>query len=63
MKQTKLNSMSAIRLKCLDCSGGGWREVEACTVEKCSLHPFRFGKWPKDKSELSGSWACGDGKL
>lgn len=38
--------LKAIRLKCLDCSGGSWNEVSQCWAEDCPLHPFRFGKNP-----------------
>jgi hypothetical protein len=36
----------AIRAKCIDCSGGSSEEVRVCTVKKCPLYPFRFGKNP-----------------
>lgn len=36
----------AIRLKCLDCTCGSLKEVENCPIEKCALHPFRFGRNP-----------------
>jgi hypothetical protein len=36
----------AIRLKCLDCTCGSQKEIEACPIVKCALHPFRFGKNP-----------------
>lgn len=36
----------AIRAKCLDCCGSS-HEVRLCTVEKCPLYPYRFGKRPK----------------
>lgn len=38
--------LKAIRLKCLDCCCGSAHEVKLCTVEKCSLFPFRLGKNP-----------------
>lgn len=40
------NPVKAIRAKCLDCCCNSKKEVELCTCEKCSLHPFRFGKNP-----------------
>ncbi len=45
--------LRAIRNKCLDCTCNSPREVEACPIAKCSLHPFRFGKNPyrKERSE------------
>lgn len=39
-------AMRAIRLKCLDCSGGAPQEVEECSVEQCPLYEFRQGKVP-----------------
>ena len=42
------NPVKAIRAKCLDCSFSK-KEVELCTVTKCALHPFRFGKNPYRK--------------
>lgn len=43
---SRVNPVKAIRLKCLDCSGGLSSEVEKCPVEDCPLYPFRFGKNP-----------------
>ena len=45
--QDKIKAMRAIRLKCLDCSGGSDREVEECPVEQCPLYGFRLGLVPK----------------
>lgn len=46
--------LKAIRLKCLDCSGGSWNEVSQCWAEDCPLYPFRFGKNPfRVKREMS----------
>lgn len=36
--------LKAIREKCLDCSGGIKKEVRACPVLGCALHPYRMGK-------------------
>ncbi len=41
--------LRAIRLKCLDCTCGSQKEVEACPIVKCPLHPFRAGKNPYRK--------------
>ena len=38
--------LKAIREKCIDCCAGQVGEVRLCTVEKCPLWPFRFGKNP-----------------
>ena len=40
------NPVKAIRAKCLDCCCGSSNEVKLCHLEKCPLHPFRFGKNP-----------------
>lgn len=40
------NPAKAIRAFCLGCSNGSTSEVKFCPVEKCPLHPFRFGKNP-----------------
>lgn len=40
------NPVKAIRLKCLDCSGGSSEEVKKCVIPHCPLYPFRFGKNP-----------------
>ena len=45
--------LKAIRAKCIDCSGGSANEVKLCTVNECELYPFRFGKNPFRKSNLS----------
>lgn len=48
------NPVKVIRLKCLDCCCGNSNEVKECTVTRCPLHPFRFGKNPyRVKKELS----------
>lgn len=39
--------LKAIRLKCLDCSGWQWSEIERCVHTDCILYPLRFGKKPK----------------
>ena len=41
-----MTPMKAIRAKGLDCCGTS-HEVRLCTVEKCPLYPYRFGKRPK----------------
>lgn len=48
------NPVKAIRLKCIDCSGGHVREVERCAIKDCPIYPFRLGKNPfRTKRELS----------
>ncbi len=36
----------AIRLHCLDCSNGQYKEVQNCVIDSCPLYPFRVGKNP-----------------
>ena len=50
----KQNPVKAIREKCRDCCNGSMTEIDACTVTKCQLHPFRFGRNPfRSKREMS----------
>lgn len=49
MKNT--NPLRAIREKCLDCCCMSANEVKLCTIEKCALYPFRFGKNPYRKKK------------
>jgi len=48
-----LPPIKAIRAHCLDCSGGSREEVKLCTLPKCALYPFRFGKNPNIKREYT----------
>lgn len=45
--------LKAIRAKCLDCCCDQITEVKLCPVSDCPLHPFRFGKNPFRKRELT----------
>ena len=45
--------LKAIRAKCLDCCFDQTTEVKLCPVSACPLHPFRFGKNPFRKRELT----------
>jgi len=38
-----LNKSKAIKLKCLDCSGGSPKEVTLCSIFDCPLWPYRTG--------------------
>lgn len=54
METKRISRGKAIRLKCLECSGGSPNEVKLCPAESCPLHPFRFGKDPyREKREIS----------
>ena len=50
---SRKNPVKAIRLKCLDCSGGSSAEVAQCTITGCALYPFRIGRNPFRTVELS----------
>ena len=45
--------VKAIRQFCLDCCGGSAVEVKACTSVNCALKPFRFGKNPYIRREMT----------
>lgn len=47
------NVLRAIKLKCLDCSSYNTNEIKECPVKNCPLYPFRLGKNPFRKRELS----------
>ena len=47
------NPVKAIRAKCLDCCCNNPNEVKLCPIEKCALYPFRLGKNPYHKLNLS----------
>lgn len=46
MEAKQISPLKAIRLKCLDCSGGSKIGVKQCNEADCPLHPFRLGKNP-----------------
>ena len=50
---SRKNPVKAIRLKCLDCSGGSSAEVAQCSITGCALYPFRLGRNPFRTVELS----------
>ncbi len=45
--------IKAIRAKCLDCCCGQKEEVKLCPATACPLYPFRLGKNPFRKREMS----------
>ena len=45
--EREVTSLRAIRLKCVDCSGGSFNEVKLCRVFDCPLWRFRLGRRPK----------------
>jgi len=48
------NRTSAIRAKCIECSGGVISEVRNCPITKCALYPFRNGDDPFRKKRTDG---------
>ena len=40
------NPITAIRAKCIDCTGGSLKTVKECEITDCHLYPYRFGKSP-----------------
>ena len=42
-KTDKRSLATAIRRKCLDCSGGSKTEADRCQVKDCALYPYRHG--------------------
>jgi hypothetical protein len=60
----RMGPLKALRLRCVDCSGGLANEVRLCTAVQCPAWPFRMGKNPwrgpvsearrKQASSLSG---------
>ena len=35
--------LKAIRLNCVECSGGSAKEVTECSMKRCALYPYRMG--------------------
>ena len=46
-----LTPVKAIRAHCLHCCGYSPKEVRLCTVESCSLYPYRMGHSPARKGK------------
>ena len=51
LKTKNLTGMSAIRAKCMECSGFSTVEIKECSMRECALYPFRFGKYPKAEKD------------
>lgn len=52
-KEVTLNLGRAVRAMCLECLGWSPDEVKKCSDPLCPLHPFRFGKDPSKKRDLT----------
>ena len=48
-----MSLMKAVRAKCLDCCGGNKSVIPVCGIPNCPLYPFRLGKNPFRKREIS----------
>ena len=46
MNLKRLTPVKAIRTKCLECSGGSYKEVRDCVIPDCALYPYRLGTNP-----------------
>lgn len=46
-----ITPIKAIRMKCLDCSGGSVKEVKECPILDCSLYVYRLCKRPSDEEK------------
>ena len=42
----RISAQKALRLRCIDCSGGSAQEVRLCTAVFCPAWPFRMGRNP-----------------
>lgn len=50
---TKKSLLKSIRAKCLDCCGYHHSEVRLCNIKECSLWPYRMGRNPFHKREMT----------
>lgn len=53
MEDELKSPIKAIRAKCLDCCCDQKEEVKLCPATTCPLYPFRLGKNPFRKREMS----------
>jgi len=51
LESVYLNRRTAIKCKCLDCSGFEYAEMRNCLHEDCSLWQFRTGKAPQNPAK------------
>jgi hypothetical protein len=42
----RMGPLKALRLRCIDCSGGSTADVRGCALVQCPAWPFRMGKNP-----------------
>lgn len=64
MKPTADETLIAIRMKCMDCSGNQRKEVERCKLKDCPLYPYRsmkaIGAGSERRMEIDGQIALFD---
>lgn len=53
MSKKITSPLKAIRAHCLECCNDSAHEVKLCTVKKCPLFDFRFGKNPHTVRKLT----------
>jgi len=51
MGKKRLTPVQAIRAKCLECSGGSYKEIRLCVIPDCPPYPFRMGKNPNRRRQ------------
>ena len=63
-KPTPDELLTAIRIKCLECSGGSRKMVERCEVKNCPLYPWRskgaMGIAGDGKTHIKGQMSLND---
>lgn len=61
-----MSRQTAIRAKCLDCSGGSPADVRRCSFKNCPLYPYRItqeaGRGQKAKAIKEFCLACCNGQ-
>ena len=61
-----LNRRKSIRAKCLDCSGGSYKEVTSCEFKDCPLYPYRSWQGKQNAKARSKAirknclWCCAE---
>ena len=60
-----MSRQTAIRARCIDCSGGSRAEVRGCSFRSCPLYPYRIteqaGRGQKAKAIKDYCTACSNG--
>ena len=59
-KPTQQELYTAIRLKCLDCSGGSRKEVHNCKIKECPLWPYRRNEPKENTDRIAGQISITD---